>query len=282
MQLIGFIHGIGNFQPTDLDKVKTLEHMQLEADKVYGAGNSKVFYLSYEDILDKLVASKFATILAASASSLYVGTPILGRILADYGDDIFEYYLSEKLRERVCKQVLQQLTDQTHQQGIISGITLIGHSLGSLVLLRCMAMIQSISHGISSTTISPRLLDEILFDPATMDNLNRLAAYTIQPVLFGSPSMSRVPAFKSATRNMALAESRADTVLNGQVALGKPLFINCYSDNFFHDPLSGPVENKLPAINVRGGWTHSNIEPEFTALMNYFAGVKANMLDQAG
>lgn len=277
MQLIAFIHGIGNFTPTALDKVYTLEHMQKEADRVYGEGNSRVFYASYEAYLDCLVASKVSTLVGSSASTLYAGTPILGRILADYGDDIFEYYFSEKVRKDICKIVLGQIAAEVRATPEITGLTLIGHSLGSLVLLRCMSMIQSMADGRGPVTVVPRLIDEILYDTSLARDIQVIGKPMIQPVLFGSPAFSRVPSFKLTTRQMALAEGKVEYALTGQVELGHPIFINCYSDMFFHDPLSGPVENNLAAINIRGGWTHSNVEPEFTALMNYFAEQAAAM-----
>lgn len=279
MQLIGFIHGIGDFMPTSLDKLKTLEAMQASADAYYGKGNAIVVFLAYEKLLDSLLTSRTVRLAASAASTYYAGTPIIGRLLADYGTDIADYYFSYKIRQRISKEIVQQLSLHIHRAGgQIDGITLVGHSLGSLVLLRIMAMLQTFTEGQGNTIVADKLIDEILYDPQLSTDLTLLSSYQIQPVLFGSPVFSRLKGIKAATRKLALAEAKPADVCKNQVALKDPIFINFHSEKLIHDPLSGAAEAGLPVINVEmpPPYTHSQVEPPFNALMGLLASMRAD------
>ncbi|HWT40373.1 MAG TPA: hypothetical protein VN081_03865 [Dongiaceae bacterium] len=282
MQLIVFTHGIGNFHPNDADKVALLEHMQQEAERCYGAGNAKVVYAPYEQFLDKLEVSKISGFISGAASTFYSGTPILGRLLADYGDDIAEYYFSQALREKVSHIVISEIASELRTAGLasVTGITLIGHSLGSLVMLRVTALLQTLARGNGPVTVGKGLIDEILFNPTLHNDVELVGRFPIQPVLFGSPAFSRVPTFKQSTRMMAVHDCDPSFVLHNQVTIGHPIVINAYSRDFLHDPLSGPVEDTLPAVNIAGSWTHIGVAQEFSALMDYFVSLQPKQVEE--
>lgn len=271
MQLIGFIHGIGDFMPTRQDKVDALISMQRSAERTYGAGNVKVVYLPYEQLLDSKLSSKAITLAASAASTYYLGTPALGRILSDYGDDIWQYYLTYKTRRDIAKEVIGALVNCMDAVGAqnVTGITLVGHSLGSLVLTRIMSMIQIYSDSRGKIQSSDKLVDEILADARLQQDLIRIGDHTVHPILVGSPAFSRIKSFKLMTRKLALAESRLEDMLSNQIALGQPMAVNIESQHAMKDPLSGPVDKSFKAINVEVDTTHSDAARYFDAAMAF-------------
>lgn len=170
MLYVGFIHGIGNFQPTDEDKKNLLRDLQEMFSASLGRPIDEVvpFFLYYDDIIEAQPESKAAKLLANLASIKYTGTSQLGSLLVDYGSDILEYYLNGKLRDKIQEQVLGQLSKITGGHASEHDVVLIGHSLGSLVLARARK------------------------------NL------AVQSMFIGSPLYSVIPMIRWATRNMAL------------------------------------------------------------------------------
>jgi len=260
LQLIVFIHGIGNFNPTDNSKVEMLHALQTEADKIYGPEGSQVVYISYQSLLQAYPVTKLVEFTASIASMMLFGVPQIGYVLMDYLTDITQYFLYYSVRRDVSNSVVSQLASYlSKNKGQIDGITLLGHSLGSLVVLRLTALLMA--HG-SHTKLGSELLHSSSQLQADVTNIAKLP---ISVAILGSPAFSSIKTIGLATRKMALAESPLDQVLKDHFLSTKTQIINLWSKK---DPLSGPASNDY-CHNILDDTGHSNIETPFQNLMAY-------------
>lgn len=260
MQLIAFIHGIGNFNPNDDSKVKMLEALQTEADKIYGPGGSRVVYVSYQRLLQSYPVTRMVEFGASAASLMLLGSPQLGYVLMDYLTDITQYYLNYQVRAAVSRSVVSQLASYiSSYKGQIDGITLLGHSLGSLVTLRLTALLMETD---PKTKLGKELFNS---DAQFQADVSRLAKMPISVVVLGSPAFCKLRMIGNATRKMALAESSLDDLLKNHFLSTKTQIVNMWSKK---DPLSGPATNDY-CHNILDDTDHTNIETPFQNLMSY-------------
>lgn len=260
MQLIAFIHGIGNFNPTDNSKVEMLQALQTEADKIYGPGGSQVVYISYQSLLQAYPSTKRVEFAASVASMLLLGVPQLGYVLMDYLTDITQYYLNYSVRRDVSSNVVQQLASYLSRYGgKIDGLTLLGHSLGSLVVLRLAALLMESD---PRTKLGAELFHSSPQFQADVKNIGKLPTSI---AILGSPAFSAVKAIGILTRKWALAESPLDALLKNHFLSTKTQIINLWSKK---DPLSGPATNDY-CHNIIDDTFHSQIETPFQNLMAY-------------
>lgn len=289
MIIIAFIHGIGNFHPNDKDKILLFDMLQLQARQLFDGKNVTVLPLAYEDLLERRPISFGVNMAASVASKMYLGTPVIGNMLTDYGTDILAYYLEPSVRADVTRHVSYRLYQEIKRQELlrtwmpdpIEQIIIVGHSLGSLVMFRLANMLQRLQTAPGEivlledgpeenpgklVTISNRLMEEMKV-AGRIETLGLIAQHKIKYVAMGSPAFSaRLKGVRAATRSLALAESPATRVAQNQVNMGKAPIINVHSlGTFWKDPLAGPAPE--PFVNVAADHvSHINLEGHFRAL----------------
>lgn len=253
MILVTFTHGIGNFHPTDDDNVKLLETIQDLAESTFPGKTIKTVFLAYEDVLEKTPVAWTTNLAAKAASTMYLGTPAVGDILTDYGTDILQYYLERRVRSTISRTLLQQLVSEILKvkDEPIEEIIMIGHSLGSLALLRLLHLIGNTTPGGLQVVEDPKFVQE---RQELSWYLNRTAKYKFTPFLIGSPAFSRIKGIKLATNKMALKESPTESC---------PIPYHNIKGTF--DPLSGD-----PA-DVTIDCSHTQVENYCVAVFQYLA-----------
>lgn len=241
--LIVYTHGIGSFDEEsvragdNLLAMETVFRMALPNEKV------QVRYIAYEDLLDKKATSKAVQLAAAAASMYYTGSPIIGRMLADHGTDILQYYLQRKTtRHRITRHYINMLAMLIMQERP-KKLILMGHSLGSIVVLNALATLQDLSKGYTESFDGLEINDDFYH------TYQWIKGKPIVPVLLGSPAFSRLKGVKFATNRLALRKNDIEQINKEQVAMhGTPVF-NLYSSSFLRDPISGKAPKGF--INIR-------------------------------
>jgi len=207
-KLVKFIHGIGNFQPDSDSKVELLNTLRAQFP------DDTVSYASYEHFLDSKVTSKVAQYMAKAASAHYMGSPVAGRLIADYGGDILQYYLSRRTtRAKISKIIINNIANDVRAEH--DGLIILGHSLGSLVAIRAIALLQEAYRMTMERSVRyPTLRKELLDDPYLLADAQVLVAKSpdlvkgIKVVLLGSPAFSeKLHLVRHATHKLALRES---------------------------------------------------------------------------